>query len=189
MRSPSLFCLRVFVTYIYCSGAIIPLHLNYIFPCIDMFVHHVMVSELIYLCMVYYLIVSCTSSWLFCPISVLCKGYSFTVLLLHSSCINMYFYVIYMFTVVCWCTSNNLLLGCTIYWGSYYAYFLYMIIYAIVTILIDFHSQKWINISLFGLVVTSVKRHILVPYFLIYHIFPYIIRFLCCLLIFFSSSL
>ena len=61
-----------------------------------------------------------------------------------------------------------------------------MIIYAIFTILIDFHSQKWINIYLFGLVVTSVKTHILVPRFSIYHIFPYIIKFLCCLLILFQ---
>ena len=60
-----------------------PLHLNYICVCIDMFVNHITVSVLICLCMLYYTIVGCTSSWVFPPISILCMGYYYTVLSLH----------------------------------------------------------------------------------------------------------
>ena len=50
---------------------------------IDMFVHPITVSSLICLCMLYNLIVGCTSSWSFCPIYLLCIGYFTTVSLLH----------------------------------------------------------------------------------------------------------
>ena len=49
------------VSYIYFrAGVILPLHLKYICVCIDMFVNHKMVSELLCLCMLYNIIVGCT---------------------------------------------------------------------------------------------------------------------------------
>ena len=63
-----------------------------------------------------------------------------------------------MFTVICWCTSYNMLLGCTKYWESCHAYFLYMICYYIVAIFIDMNLQKWINISLFELFSHALKH-------------------------------
>ena len=84
---------------------------------------------------------------------------------------------------MCLCTSYNLLLGCATYWEYCYAYFLYIICYAIFAILVELHSQYWINISLFGLVVTCIEAHIIVPSFSISHIFICIIKFFCCLLL------
>ena len=55
-------------SYIFCAGGILPLHLNYICVCIDMFVHHITVYALIYLCMLYNQIVDCTSFWIFPPV-------------------------------------------------------------------------------------------------------------------------
>ena len=98
-------------------------------------------------------------------------------------CIHMFVNVIYMFTVVCWCTSCDLILGCTLSWESYHAYFLYMICYAIVAILIDLNSQKCINVSLFELVVTCIETDISVSSFSISLGFISIIKWLCCFLI------
>ena len=83
-----------------------------------------------------------------------------------------------MFTEIGWCTSYDLLLGCNKSWESCHAYFLYIICYTIVAILADLHSKKWINISLFELVVTCIETHIFVPSFSIYHVFISIIKFL-----------
>ena len=90
MRYPGLLCLGKFIIYISCSGLIIQLHLNYICVFINMFVNHIMVSSLIHFCILYYLIVAYNSSWVFCPISLLCMGYSSTILSLHS---QLYWYV------------------------------------------------------------------------------------------------
>ena len=79
-----------FVIYIPCLGVILPLHLNYIYICIDICVRHIMGSALIYLCMLSNIIFGCTSYWVFFPIYILHIGYSSTVLLLHS---KMYWYV------------------------------------------------------------------------------------------------
>ena len=84
MRSPSMFCIGKCVIYISCSGVILPLHLDYICVCVDIFVRHIMVSTLICLCMLYNLIAGCTSSWVFFPIGPLCMDYPSTVLSLHS---------------------------------------------------------------------------------------------------------
>ena len=56
-----------------------------------------------------------------------------------------------MFTVICWCTAYNMILGCNKYWEACNAYFLYMSCYYIVAIFIDMNLQKWIDISLFEL--------------------------------------
>ena len=58
-----------FFLYISCAWVILPLQLHYIYVWIDMFVHHIMVSELIFLCVLYNLIIDCTSSWDFFYIS------------------------------------------------------------------------------------------------------------------------
>ena len=65
MRLPRLFCIRKFVIYDSCAGLVLPLHLNHICVGIDMFGHHITMSELIYLCILYNLIFGCTSSWVF----------------------------------------------------------------------------------------------------------------------------
>ena len=72
MCSLSLFYLGNFVIYISWEGVILQLHLNYICICIDKFLKHITVSALICLCMLYNIIVGCTSSWLFPPIYLLC---------------------------------------------------------------------------------------------------------------------
>ena len=79
-----LFFIGKFVIYISCSGVILTLHLNYIYFLVDIFVYHTTMSALIYLCMLYNLIVGCTSSWVFFPISLLYMGYSSTVSTLPS---------------------------------------------------------------------------------------------------------
>ena len=52
--------------------------------CIDMFVHILMVSVLLCLCVLYNLVVGCTSSRAFLRMYPLCMGYSYTVFLLNS---------------------------------------------------------------------------------------------------------
>ena len=100
------------------------------------------------------------------------------------NCINMFVNVIYMFLVICWCTSYYLLLVVTPSWESCHAYFLYIIFYSVVAILVDLFSQKRINIPLFELVVTCIETHILVTNFSISHKFPsVIICFFCFLLL------
>ena len=95
----------------------------------------------------------------------------------------MFVNVIPMVTAICLCTSYNRLFGCATSWTSRHAYFLYIIYHSIVVILVDLHSQKWINTLLFELVVTCNKTHIFVPTFSISHIFISIIKFFHCLLI------
>ena len=64
-----------------------------------------------------------------------------------------------------------------------HTYFLYIIFYAIVAILFDLHSQNWIYISLFELVVTCIETHIFVTILSISHIFISVIKFFCCFLL------
>ena len=90
MLSPYLPCIGNFVIYMSCSGANIPLNLNYVCVFIDMLVHHITVPELMCLCMSYNIIVYCTSSWLCCPIYLICMLYPTTALLLH---LHLYQYV------------------------------------------------------------------------------------------------
>ena len=90
MRSLSLICLGKFVIYIPFAGVILPLHLNYICVCIDMFVNCIPVSALICLCILYNTIVGCPLYWIFISIYLLCMGYYSTTLLLHS---HLYLYV------------------------------------------------------------------------------------------------
>ena len=72
--------------------------------CIYMFVHIITVSRLLCLCLLYNLIVGCTSSWAFYHMSPLCKGYYSTVLLLNS---HLNYYVckkpIYFYRAFCLC--------------------------------------------------------------------------------------
>ena len=63
-----------------------------------------------------------------------------------------------MFTVICWCTSYNMLLSCTKYWEACHAYLLYMICYYTFAIFIDMNLQNWINISLFELFSYALKH-------------------------------
>ena len=71
MRSLSLLCFGEFLIHVPCEGVILPLHLPYICASMDIFLHHITVSEFIYMCMLYNLIVGCTSSLVFCIISLL----------------------------------------------------------------------------------------------------------------------
>ena len=56
-------------------------------------------------------------------------------------------------------------------------FFCIYIFNAIFAIFIDLNSQNWINILMFGLVVTCIETHILVTNFSISHIFLSIIKF------------
>ena len=85
-----------------------------------------------------------------------------------------------MVTEIYLCTSYDLLLGCATSWESCHAYVMYIICYLVVVILVDLHSQKWINTSLFGLVVTCIEKYSFVPGFSISHIFISILIFFCC---------
>ena len=131
MRSPSLIYLGEFVIYISCAGVILPLQLNYINVCIDIFLHHITVSEFICLCMLYYIIVGCTSSKVF----FLSFSHVWVIILLcgYYICIfiNIFVNIISMSTEIFLWTLFNILFGCTPYWEYCYKYFLYMIYYAI----------------------------------------------------------
>ena len=160
---------------------ILSLHLNYICVCIDMFVHHIMVSMLIYLSLLYNIIIVCTSSWFFCSIYLRCMGYSTTALLLHLCLYEYFVNITYMFAAICLCNFYSLILVQTPDWEASHVYF--RIYSSIVSIIIDLHSQNWINIYLFELVVTCIETCIFVPSFSISHIFISVIIFLFCFLL------
>ena len=63
--------------------------------------------------------------------------------------INIFVNVISMVNAICLFTSYNMLLGIATSWALCHTYFLYIIIYSIVVILVDLHSQKWTNTLLF----------------------------------------
>ena len=112
MLSLSLPCLSNFVTYISGEGFILPLNLNYICFCIDIFVRIITDSLLLFLCILFNIIFSYTSYWylvlyLSCVLAI--------PPLRHCSicvCFNMLVNVISMVTSICLCTSYDLLLGC-----------------------------------------------------------------------------
>ena len=176
MRSPSLFCIGKIVMCISFAGLILPLHLNYIWGFIDMFLHIITVSVLLYLCMLYNIIVGYTSSWVFLYFS--CAR---VITPLHHCyiciCIHILVNIIYMVTTIFLFTSYYSLLGCITYWKSCHANFLYNICFSIFIIHTDLHSQNWINIWLFELVVTCIETHIVVPNCSISHLFISIIHF------------
>ena len=105
MLSISLFCIGKFVIYISCPRVILPLQLNYIFICIDMFVNLLTVYVLLCVCMLYNLIVGYTSSRVFCSVYLLCMGYSTTAPFYICVCINMFVNIISMFTAIFLCNS------------------------------------------------------------------------------------
>ena len=129
--------------------------------------------------MVYNLIFGYTPSWYF----VLYLSCVWVIPSLHRCyicvCINMLVNVISIAIVVFLCTSYDLILGCATYWESCHAFFLYIICYSIFIIIVYLHSQKWINISLFQLVVTCIETHKFVPSFSISHIFISNIKLFC----------
>ena len=138
--------------------------------CIDIFVHLITVSVLLCLCMLYNLIfgytyISC--EWIIPPL----RHFYICVL------IHIFVNFISMINVICLCTSYYPLLGWATYWESFHEYSLYIICYSVVVILIDLHSQKCLNISLFELVVTGIETHIFVPNLSISHVFISIIKF------------
>ena len=169
MRSLIMLFLGQFVIYFSCTGVILTLYLHYICVCVDIFVHRMMVFSLICLCMLYNVTVGCTSSWVFCPVYILCMGYYFAVLLLHLHFCSYVCEFLSTFTVICWCNSYNHIIGCTPSWEACPTYFLYVFFSAIVAILIELHAIQWINIYLFGLVGRCIETNIFVPSFSIAH--------------------
>ena len=83
MLSISPFYIGDFVIYISCAVVILSLNLNFICFHIDMLVHNITVPECICLCILYNIIIGCTSYWCFCYISLLCVGCSTTSSLLY----------------------------------------------------------------------------------------------------------
>ena len=160
-----------------------PLQINYICVYIDIFVHLITVSVLLCLCILYHLFFGYTSYWYF-VLYLSCVYVSPPLRHCYICvCINIFVNVISMVTAIFLCTSYNWLLSCTTSWASCHAYFLYIISYSIVVVLVDLNSQKWIDISLFELLITCMEAHIFVPSLSIYHIFISIIKFLCCFLL------
>ena len=159
------------------------LHLNYFFICIDMFVHHITMSAVICLCMLYNTFVGCTSSLIMFPISLLFVLLLYCVNCYICMCINMFVNVISMFPDICWCNSYNILLAWTTYWEAFNSYFLYILFNATIKIFIILHSQKWINIYLFEWFITCIEAHIFAPSLLIYHVFISIVKFFYCILL------
>ena len=54
-----------FVIYLYYAWVILSLCIHYICAFIDMFMHIILVSVLKFLCMLYNILIGCTSSWVF----------------------------------------------------------------------------------------------------------------------------
>ena len=79
MHSLSIFCVGKFLIYFSYSEVVLLLILNYIWVCIDIFLHHITDYAFKYLYMLSNLIVGCNSYCVFCPISLLCMPYSSTV--------------------------------------------------------------------------------------------------------------
>ena len=79
-----MFCLGKFVIYISCAWVMLPLHICYIWFCINMYLNSIPVSELTrFIFILYNIIISFTSYWLFCSISLLWMSYYTTALLLN----------------------------------------------------------------------------------------------------------
>ena len=105
MFPPSLPCIGNFVINISGEEFILPMHLSYIYVRIDMFVNPLMMSILLYLCMLYNLTIGYTSYW-YCVIYL--PGAYISPPLRHCYIciyINMFVNVISMVTAICLCTS------------------------------------------------------------------------------------
>ena len=114
LRAPQVCYILEFLLYISSLGMIIPLHLSYIYVCIDMFdmfVYLIMMSVLICLCMLYNIIFGYTSPGYF----VLHLSVAWVIPPLHQCYIyvgiNMFMHVIYMVTAICLCTLYGMILG------------------------------------------------------------------------------
>ena len=167
---PSLFCHEKFVIYISCSGVIIQMHLNYIYIFIGMFVHHIKLSILICLCTLYTLIVVCTSSWVFFPISLQRMGYYSTVLLLHSNfyvCVCKCYIYDYCDMLVYFIPYAPLLYSI---WGSL------PFIFNVYDLLFHFNYPYWPSF-------TKVDYHLFVGISCHMHWNTYISSFFCCFLL------
>ena len=117
MLSLSQFCIGKFDIYISCVGVILPLELNYTFVSIDMFVHHITVSELICLYMLNKPIIGCTSSW-YLPLYLSCARVILPLLCCYICVwIRMFVNIISMFNAICLCTLRDILLVGTKLWG------------------------------------------------------------------------
>ena len=136
----SLFFIGKFAIYITRAKVIMPLRHKYICICIDIFVHNIPIHAFIYFCMLYNILIGCTTSWFFVTY-ILCIGYYTTALWLHLSLKNMLVNIIYMFNAICLFILYNLLLDCTTHLEYCHKYLMYMICYTTSTILVDLHSQ------------------------------------------------
>ena len=181
--SLSMFCLGKFVIYNSCSGVILPLNLHCIWICIVMFVHNIMVSELKCLCILYNIIISCTSYWDFGSGLLLWMGllhhcvivttmFVLICLWILYLCFLRYVFVFYRYNPWLWSILGILSWIFPVY---------YLLCH--ISILVDLHSQKWIIIWLFELVVIWIETHILVPDISISHIFLSKIKVFCCFLL------
>ena len=129
-----------------------------------------MVSLLTCLCMLYNIIVGCTSYWVFCPISLLCISYSSNVSSLYS---QYYSYVCACYIYV-YC---NMLVYFILSAPWLYSIFPVYALLCYFSILVELNSQKFINISLFELVFTCIETHILVTNLSISRIFISVVNF------------
>ena len=112
---PESIFLDKFVIYIYFVGVIWPMRLHYVFVSIDMFVHHITVSELICLCMLYNLIIVCTSYWIFLYIS--CVWFIIPLRRCYICVwIHMFVNIISMFNSIYLCTLHDLIIVGTPTW-------------------------------------------------------------------------
>ena len=178
---PSLPCLEI-LFYIYGEGLILPLYLNYNGVCIDMIVNIITVFVLIclcisqrclyyYVCVCYKIIVGCTSSWyfdLYLPCAwVIPPLHHFYIFFVIICLLILYlWFLIYIYML------HKIYSLVVLHIGNYVnAYFLYIICCSIVAILFYLHSQRWINILLFELLVTRIEANIFVPSFSISHTF------------------
>ena len=152
-----------------------------------MSVHLITVSVSLYFGMLHNLIVGCTLSWYF----VIYLSCAWVIPPLRHCyicvCINIFVNVICLVTEIFFCTSYYRLLGCSTYWEQCHKYFLCIICYSIVFILVDLHSQNWINTPLFELIVTCIETHIFVTNFSISHILISIIKLLYCFTLIFGQ--
>ena len=101
IRSLTIFFLVIIYIYTSCAGVILPLHLYYICACIVIFLHNITVSTLTCLCMLYNIIIGCTSPWGFDSKFLLCMGYSDTALFFTSMFVLICLWMLYLFLMRC----------------------------------------------------------------------------------------
>ena len=146
MRYPSMWGIAKFVIYIYSLSRgnystapelylclYLYVYASYNGVCIFIFVYVIQSN-----CWIYFILV-------FCSISLMCMGYFTTASLLKMCLYHFFVNIISIVTAIGLCTSYHMLVGCAKYWAFCHAYLLYTIGHSIVVILVDLHSQKWIN--------------------------------------------